>query len=413
MSIPNYISVWANSVTSFSAADMNAPLYELDAEIAYFRNLIIHTAGTIDWNSSTGTLTWSADIDLIFTKSDGAVIKNTISASSQVIADNQILFVDLVETQAEVITVDVEDITFSVASNICPSGRVVLAYKNATSNELFFVKLNAKSINQILDKLDATVEPTVNDDSGEGYSVGSIWIDVTADNSYICVDSTEGAAVWNKTNSLLDKLDATVEPTVNDDSSAGYSVGSIWIDVTADNSYICVDSTVGAAVWNKTNSLLDKLDAEVAPTANDDSGEGYSVGSIWIDVTADNSYICVDSTVGAAVWNQTNNVETGLPAPSVITPSDGATITIDCSAGDVFKFTLTQDSEITFSNPVEQKPILLVINPVTYTPTWNAVVRFSDDVPSPTLTASTKNYIGFRYNSEDSKHDCMAVNKGF
>lgn len=42
---------------------------------------------------------------------------------------------------------------------------------------------------------------------------------------------------------------ASVAPTVTDDSSAGYSVGSIWIDTTADELYICVDSTVGSAVW--------------------------------------------------------------------------------------------------------------------------------------------------------------------
>jgi hypothetical protein len=45
-------------------------------------------------------------------------------------------------------------------------------------------------------KLDATAAPAVTDDSGDGYGINSIWADVTNDKVYICVDATEGAAVW-------------------------------------------------------------------------------------------------------------------------------------------------------------------------------------------------------------------------
>ena len=45
------------------------------------------------------------------------------------------------------------------------------------------------------------------------------------------------------------------------------------------------------------------INATAAPTATDDASEGYSVGSHWVDVSADKAYICVDSTVDAAVWN--------------------------------------------------------------------------------------------------------------
>jgi hypothetical protein len=44
--------------------------------------------------------------------------------------------------------------------------------------------------------------------------------------------------------------------------------------------------------------------ASVDPTANDDSGEGYAVGSYWINVTADRAYVLVDATVASAVWVQ-------------------------------------------------------------------------------------------------------------
>lgn len=52
-------------------------------------------------------------------------------------------------------------------------------------------------------------------------------------------------------------------------------------------------------------NLKVNLTATTAPLATDDSDDGYSVGSRWIDGTADKEYVCLDSTVGAAVWNET------------------------------------------------------------------------------------------------------------
>lgn len=46
----------------------------------------------------------------------------------------------------------------------------------------------------------------------------------------------------------------------------------------------------------------------VAPTVNDDSDDGYGVGSWWFDTTADRAYVCLDATATAAVW-----VEVGIP----------------------------------------------------------------------------------------------------
>ena len=54
----------------------------------------------------------------------------------------------------------------------------------------------------------------------------------------------------------------------------------------------------------ETNIATANYSATSAPTANDDSGDGYSIGSWWVNVTADEAYLCVDSTVGAAVWTK-------------------------------------------------------------------------------------------------------------
>jgi len=48
--------------------------------------------------------------------------------------------------------------------------------------------------------------------------------------------------------------------------------------------------------------IKSNLAAAVAPTANEDSGDGYAIGSLWLDTTGDTAYICLDATVTAAVW---------------------------------------------------------------------------------------------------------------
>jgi len=54
-----------------------------------------------------------------------------------------------------------------------------------------------------------------------------------------------------------------------------------------------------------TNVVKCKFDATSAPTVNNDVDEGYTVGSRWLDITNDKSYVCLDNTNGAAVWTET------------------------------------------------------------------------------------------------------------
>lgn len=80
--------------------------------------------------------------------------------------------------------------------------------------------------------------------------------------------------------------------------------------------------------------------ATTAPTVNDDAGDGYVVGSQWVDITADKAYTCVDATIGAAVW-----IETTLVHPEVFlvsgTPGAGVgevgDIAIDTDTGDIYE----------------------------------------------------------------------------
>lgn len=90
--------------------------------------------------------------------------------------------------------------------------------------------------------------------------------------------------------------------------------GTEWLDKTTtpwvkkffDGTDDIVLGTVNATtnVFTPAGLRLDKLDATSAPTVNDDSADGYSVGSVWVNVTADDVYFAVDVTVGAAVWRK-------------------------------------------------------------------------------------------------------------
>lgn len=60
------------------------------------------------------------------------------------------------------------------------------------------------------------------------------------------------SAVNARTNLGIPKFNsAAVAPAVTDDAAAGYSVNSLWTDTALDDAYICVDSSNGAAVWKK------------------------------------------------------------------------------------------------------------------------------------------------------------------
>lgn len=48
------------------------------------------------------------------------------------------------------------------------------------------------------------------------------------------------------------KLDATSAPTVFDDSSVGYAIGSRWADVSNLEEYVCLDANIGSALWVQT-----------------------------------------------------------------------------------------------------------------------------------------------------------------
>lgn len=69
--------------------------------------------------------------------------------------------------------------------------------------------------------------------------------------------------------------------------------------------------------------VLHNLAATAAPAVTDDAADGYGVGSMWINVTADTAYVCVDASTGAAVWNRIDGSGGGVDWPT----ADGSALT--------------------------------------------------------------------------------------
>ena len=62
-------------------------------------------------------------------------------------------------------------------------------------------------------------------------------------------DEVNSITVYMQATLSQSNLSAIIPPTVNNDSSEGYAIGSLWIDTALDEIYVCLDSSLGAALW--------------------------------------------------------------------------------------------------------------------------------------------------------------------
>lgn len=91
-------------------------------------------------------------------------------------------------------------------------------------------------------------------------------------------DSADAAAA-SAAQLPTNKFDATTDPTVNDDSGEGYSAGSTWLNISSEEAFKCIDATQGAAVWVTTTLTIDDLGTAAAQNVGTSPGNVVQVGA--------------------------------------------------------------------------------------------------------------------------------------
>jgi parallel beta-helix repeat protein len=217
--------------------------------------------------------------------------------------------------------------------------------------------------------LSATNAPGINNDSSTGYSVGSRWVDIFAKEEYVCTDASDGAANWELTTAVggggeggeantmanvgstgiglyidktgvqfrLKNIETTssrltvtdntnqdtidldvVESGININNLSGAPTGNVMGDSDAQtltNKTIAAGSNTITGLTNSDVGLSNvpnlkvNLTATSDPGVNDDSSAGYAVGSRWANTSTDNEFVCLDNSIGVAIWkNATSNL---------------------------------------------------------------------------------------------------------
>lgn len=143
----NFHTEWVDGSSSFRAADMNAPLTELDRALTYQKGVFVGCDGILSW--AAGTLTWSGTIHIFFNSTAGLAIHNTIAAGNIALSDGEFAYVDLSETNNAAITVAKAAFSTGAASNFITYNRLLLGYRN-TADDGFYPEELAGIFSQMI-----------------------------------------------------------------------------------------------------------------------------------------------------------------------------------------------------------------------------------------------------------------------
>lgn len=174
------------------------------------------------------------------------------------------------------------------------SDNVIAAEAAAAAAEAAQAAAEAAAAMLPLNNYTATAPPTVNDDSGDGYSVGSRWVDTTGDlEAWTCASASVGAAQWLPTTLTVDDLGSLAVL-----SEVAYAnIASAAIGVLADITSGTASKLINAAVfksWVDANHPRVLLDTKTASSSSqldftgiDGTYDTYEFEIIDLDPSAD------------------------------------------------------------------------------------------------------------------------------
>lgn len=140
----------------------------------------------------------------------------------------------------------------------------------------------------------------------------------------------------------------TVDPVATNDTSEGYQNGNIWINVSTPEAFMCIDNTLGSAVWASiTASGTPTLPFEIASFSDGEStpqliGTGSAITSITFTASYDNGPATSGSVALTVGTDLAGAFPVAMLGPTYV--SSGATV-VDIqypgAVAGVVTFTLT------------------------------------------------------------------------
>ena len=170
---------------------------------------------------------------------------------------------DVFVDEADNITGDATNAFASSVVNLSSNTNITTVYLNnfISCTSTFTLSLLSSAVAEegflFVVKNDGTGLITIDPDGSETIDNQSTLVLNPQAFSIVVSDGVNWKTLTN--NDAKNNLIATTAPTINDDSDGGYGVGSRWLDTTADEAYVCLDATVGAAVWLNSTLTVDDL----------------------------------------------------------------------------------------------------------------------------------------------------------
>lgn len=147
-----------------------------------------------------------------------------------------------------------------------------------------------------------SANPTVNDDVNDGYGIGTIWINTSTNTTFMLVDSTAGAAVWNQIDNEVGSVSGTDANNfiLDQDGTGG--------DVT-----LQFGTTITRLFgWDGTSNYISTFNNQLRFRVIQSSGIPFACGASvagtqWMDTDTGIVYVC-DSSNGRDKWLSMNDI---------------------------------------------------------------------------------------------------------
>jgi len=177
---------------------------------------------------------------------------------------------------------------------------------------------------------------------------------------------------------------ATTDPTVNDDSGDGYSEASIWVNTVSNEVFFCTDPAVGAAVWASVSgagTLSSLSDVSFTSLANNDFIK-YN-GSAWVNRTPSD----VRTDLGLVIGTNVQAYDAELAALAGLTSAANA-IPVFTGSGTAGLITLTPSTLAGMGSSGNAAKITMGTNLAMSAAVINALSDFlgSSNTSSPNAT---------------------------